>query len=90
MLALTKHTWLYSDLLLAFKENVCQRWVFKRGTLIFLRPQCPITRTHLRQSETESCNILNCSNNKIVYGNSLFVIINELLRDKVIAIWNSI
>ena len=57
---------------------------------MFLRPQCPITRTHLRQRETESYNILNCSNNKTIYGNGLFfVIINKLLRDKVIAIWNS-
>ena len=37
-----------------------------------LRPQCPITRTHLRQRETESYNILNCSNNKTIYGNGLF------------------
>ena len=42
------------------------------GTLTFLRLQCPITRTDLRQREMESCNILNCSDNKIIYGNSLF------------------
>ena len=60
----------YSVLL---RENIRQLWVFNIGTLIFLRPQCPVTRTHLRQSgETESCNILNCSNNKIICGNSLF------------------
>ena len=64
-MALTKHTWLYSDLLRAFKGK-------HSGTLIFLRPQCPITRTHLRQRETESYNILNCSNNKTIYGNGLF------------------
>ena len=46
--------------------------VLTEGTLIFLRPQCPITRTHLRQRETESYNILNCSNNKTIYGNCLF------------------
>ena len=44
----------------------------REGTLIFLRPQCPVTRTHLRQTETESYNILNCSNDKIIYGNGLF------------------
>ena len=77
----------YSVLL---RENIRQLLVLTEGTLIFLRPQCPITRTELRQRETQSCNILNCSNKKIIYGNGLFVIINELLRDKVIAIWNSI
>ena len=46
--------------------------VLTEGTLIFLRPQCPVTRTHLRQRETESYNILNCSNNKAIYGNDLF------------------
>ena len=59
----------YSVLL---RENIRQLWVFNIGTLIFLRPQCPVTRTHLRQRETESCNILNCSNNKIICGNGLF------------------
>ena len=55
------------------RENIRQLWGFNRGgTLIFLRPQCPITRTHLRQRETESYNILNCSNNKTKYGNGLF------------------
>ena len=67
-----------------------QVWGLTEGTLIFLRPQCPVTRTHLRQRETESYNILNCSNNKTIYitiyRNGLFVLINELLRDKVIAI----
>ena len=53
------------------RENLGQLWGFNRGTLIFLHPQCPITRTHIRQRETESYNILNCSNNKI-YGNGLF------------------
>ncbi len=90
-MALTKHIWLYSDLLRAFKvKKIVSSGVLTEGTLIFLRPQCPITRTHLRQRETESYNILNCSNNKTIYGNGFFVIINELLRDKVIAIWNSI
>ena len=65
------------------RKNICQRWVFNRGDLNFLRPQCPITRIHLRQSEMESCNILNCSNNKIIYGNGLFVVvINELLETR--------
>ena len=64
-MALTKHTWLYSDLLVS-----CG--FLMEGTLIFLRPQCPVTRTHLRQREKESCNISNCSNNKIIYGNDLF------------------
>ena len=59
----------YSMLL---RKNICQLSVFNRGDLIFLRPQCPIKRTHLRQRETENCNILNCSNNKIIYGNGLF------------------
>ena len=90
-MALTKHIWLYSDLLRAFKgKHSSALGGLTEGTLIFLRPQCPITRTHLRQRETESYNILNCSHNKTISGNGLFVIINELLRDKVIAIWNSI
>ena len=46
--------------------------ILPEGTLIFLHPQCPITRTHLRQRETESYNILNCSNNKIIFGKGLF------------------
>ena len=72
-MALTKHTWLYSDLLRAFKGKHSSALGFlSEGSLIFLRPQCPITRTHLRQRGTESCNILNCSNNKIIYGNGLF------------------
>ena len=73
-MALTKHTWLYSGLLRAFKQKRSSALGFSRGgggggTLIFLRPQCPITRTHLR---TDSCNVLKCSNNKIIYGNGLF------------------
>ena len=72
-MALNKHTWLYSDLLRAFKGKHSSALGFlSEGSLIFLRPQCPITRTHLRQRGTESCNILNCSNNKIIYGNGLF------------------
>ena len=67
-MALTKHTWLYSDLLRAFKGKHSSAL---QGTLIFLRPQCPVTRTHLRQREAESYNILMCSNIKI-YGNGLF------------------
>ena len=59
----------YSVLL---RENIRQLWVLTEGTLIFLRPQCPVTRTRLRQRETESYNILNCSNNKTIYGNGLF------------------
>ena len=54
------------------RENICQLWGFNRGEFIFLRPQCPITRTYLRQRETESYNTLNCSNNKTIYGNGLF------------------
>ena len=75
---------------LLLKETCLSSGALTEGTLIFLRPQCPITRTHLRERETESCNILNCSNNKIIYGLYIFFTINELLRDKVIAIWNSI
>ena len=74
-MALTKHTWLYSDLLRAFKTFVSCVFLTE-GTLIFLRPHCPITRTHLRQRETENCNILNCSNNKIIYGNGLFLCVS--------------
>ena len=59
----------YSVLL---RESIRQLWVLKEGTLIFLRPQCPITRSHLRQRETESCNIMNCSNNKTICVNGLF------------------
>ena len=32
-MALTKHTWLYSDLLMLLRENICQLWVFNRGDL---------------------------------------------------------
>ena len=32
-MALTKHTWLYSDLLHAFKGKHRQLWVFNRGDL---------------------------------------------------------
>ena len=72
-MALTKHTWLYSDLLRAIKGKHSSALGFLTdGTLIFLRPQCPITKTHLRQREMESCNILNCSNNLKKYGNGLF------------------
>ena len=72
-MALTKHIWLYSDLLHAFKgKQSSALGVLTEGTLIFLRPQCPITRTHLREREMESYNILNCSNNKTIYGNGLF------------------
>ena len=67
-MALTKHNWLYSDLFRALVSS----GVLTEGSLIFLRPQCPITRTHLRQRETGSYNILNCSNNKTIYGNGLF------------------
>ena len=70
-MALTQHIWLYSDLIRAFKGNVSSG-VLTEGTVIFHRPQCPITRTHLRQRETESYNILNCSNNKTIYGNVFF------------------
>ena len=72
-MALTKHTWLYSDLLRAFKgKHSSALGFFTEGTLIALRPQCPITRTHLRQRETESYNIINCSNNKTKYVNGFF------------------
>ena len=72
-MAPTKNIWLYSDLLRAFKgKHSSALGVWQRGTIIFLRPQCPITRTHLRQRETESYNTLNCSNNKTIYGNGLF------------------
>ena len=72
-MALTKHIWLYSDLLRAFKgKHFVSSGGLTEGTLIYLRPQCPVTRTHLRQRETESYNILNCSNNKTIYGNVLF------------------
>ena len=38
-----------------------------------MRPQYPIKRTHLRQRETESYNVLNCSNgNKVIFGKGLF------------------
>ena len=68
-----KHIWLYSDLLRAFKlKKIISSGVLTEGTLIFLRPQCPITRTHLRQREMESYNMLNYSNNKTVYANGLF------------------
>ena len=91
-MALTKHIWLYSDLIRAFKGGkIVSSGVLTEGTVIFPRPQCPITKTHLRQREMESCNRLNCSNNfKKIWKWPFFVIINELLRDKVIAIWNSI
>ena len=32
-MALTKHIWLYSDLLRAFKGNIRQLWGFNRGDL---------------------------------------------------------
>ena len=32
-MALTKHTWLYSDLLCAFKGKIRRLWVFNRGDL---------------------------------------------------------
>ena len=70
-MALTKHIWLYYDLLHAFKQKHSSALGFF-GTLIFLRPQCPITRTYLRQREMESYNILKCSNNKTIYENGLF------------------
>ena len=55
--------------------------VLTEGILIFLHPQCPITKAHLRQKEMESYNILNCSNNKTISMEmAFFVIINELLR----------
>ena len=72
-MALTKHIWLYSDLIRAFKGGkIVSSGVLTEGTVIFPRPQCPITKTHLRQRETESYNKLNCSNNKTIYGNGLF------------------
>ena len=30
-----KHTWLYSDLLHAFNENICQPWFLNRGDFNF-------------------------------------------------------
>ena len=33
------------------RENIRQLWGFNRGTLIFLLPQYPIARTHLRHRE---------------------------------------
>jgi len=78
----------YSVLL---RENIRQLWFFKRGDLNISASAVPSNKDTFKTRETKSCNILNCSNTKIIYGNGLFVVIlNELLRDKVIAIWNSI
>ena len=52
ILTLIKHTWLHADLLHAFKGEHSSVLGFRtEGTLIFLRPQYAITRTHLRQRE---------------------------------------
>ena len=40
-------------------------------------PQYPITRSHLRQREMESYNTLNFSDNKIIFGNGLFLCHNK-------------
>ena len=48
-MALTKHIWLYSDLIRAFKgEKIVSSGVLTEGTVIFPRPQCPITKTHFK------------------------------------------
>ena len=59
----------YSVLL---RENMPQLLAFNRGDLNISASAVPMTRTYLRQREMESYNILNCSNNKTMYGNVIF------------------
>ena len=82
------------------RENIPRLWGFNRGDLNISASAVPSNKDIFKTKRTESYNILSCSNNKTIYGNGIFVvvllflfflvIINELLRDNVIAIWNSI
>ena len=54
------------------RENIPQVWVFNRGNFNISASTVPNNKDTLRQRETESYNMLNCSNNKTIYGNGFF------------------
>ena len=59
----------YSVLL---RENLRRLWGFNRGDLNISASAVPNNKDTFKTTETESYNILNCSNNKTIYGNGLF------------------
>ena len=71
-MALTKHTWLYSDLLRVLRENIRQLCVFNGGDLNISASAVPNNKDTFKTKRNDSYNILNCSNNKTIYGNGLF------------------
>ncbi len=59
----------YSVLL---RENLRRLWGFNRGDLNISASAVSNNKDTFKTTETESYNILNCSNNKTIYGNGLF------------------
>ena len=72
-MALTKHIWLYSDLLRAFKAKHCQLWGFNRGGLNISASAVPnkkdIFKTK-RNGKLKHIKLFKQENN--IYGNGLF------------------
>ena len=88
-MALNKHIWLYSDLLRAFMGKIRKLWGFNRRDLNISASAVPNNKDTFqtkRNGKLQHIKLFKQQYMEMVF----FVIINELLRDKVIAIWNSI